>query len=119
MALLRVYRALLRVYRALLRVYRALLRVYKALLRVYRALFRGCVLQCVTVCCSVLQCVTVCCSVLQCVAVCCSALDIFFNLISMSFPLIHVFTTGDRDLLFYMCVMTHSYVCHDSFICVS
>jgi len=28
-----------------------------------------CVLQCVTVCCSVLQCVAVCCSVLQCVAV--------------------------------------------------
>ena len=33
-----------------------------------------CVLQYVTVCCSMLQCVAVCCSVLQCVAVCYSVL---------------------------------------------
>jgi len=35
----------------------------------------ACVLQCVTVCCSVLQCIAVCCSVLQCVTVCCSVLQ--------------------------------------------
>ena len=51
---------------------------------------RLCVLQWVTVCCSVLQCVAVCCSVLQCVAVlfcilgrlCVSTLDYGVDLIS-------------------------------------
>jgi len=39
-----------------------------------------CVLQCVTVCCSVLQCVAVCCSVLQCVIVCCSVLQYTYDM---------------------------------------
>jgi len=71
------------------------------------------VLQCVAVCCSVLQCVAVCCSVLQCVvqwrqketkaAIC---------------------TTTTKHLirvpwLINVCDMTHEWVWHDSFMCVS
>jgi len=38
-------------------------------------MFAVCLLQCVSVFCSVLQCIVMCCSVLQCVAVCCSVLQ--------------------------------------------
>jgi len=98
-----------------------------------------CVLQCVAGCCSVLQfdrfwlAQKVCCSVLQCVAVCC----IVCCSMPQSVAVWHLATWVLRGLGLEgvlkrvawidmthlhvcddMCAMTHSSVCHDSFICV-
>ena len=78
------------------------------------------VLQCVAVCCrgvcvfdvddmiyscSVLQCVAMCCRVLQCVAFCCSELQ-------RVAVLQKVCVNDVQDV-------TYSFVCHDTFICVT
>jgi len=92
------------------------------------------VLQCVAVCCNVLQCVAVyllllshhywqitiavCCSVLQCVAVCCSVLQCTIY----DSPII-IDRSPDSSIcvtwLFHVWHMTHSYVRHNFFICVT
>jgi len=57
----------------------------------------ACVLQCVSVCCSVLQCVAVCCSVLQYFALCCSLLQC-------------VAVNTEQAALIHVCDMTHLYL---------
>jgi len=76
-----------------------------------------------------------CCSVLQCVAVCCRVLDDLFRDIRDIYLFdiyrgIHIhllravaqYVYRDSFIcvtrLIFMCAMTHSYVCHDSFKCV-
>ena len=79
---------------------------------------------CVAVCCSVLQCVAVCCSVLQCVAACCSVLERVMVREAVPFSLASANQDGTASFTIEFWshapkeLLTHSYVWHDSFICV-
>jgi len=68
---------------------------------------------------SVLQCVAVYCSVLQCVAVCCSARTHQHRWPPTSYSTTHSYVWHDSFICLtwpiHMCDMTHSRVCHDSF----
>jgi len=82
------------------------------------------VLQCVVVCrsvlhyvvvsCSVLQCVVVCSSVLHYVAVSCSVLQLRVGAVT---PLNHTFAHSCVSDMSDLCVMSVTYVSHDSSIC--